>query len=163
MKLSDLKRKTVVGLAGGHKLGTVADVLTDSSYRQVQALRVKPTEGGPDYVVSTDHVQAIGSDVVTVDDRDSLARVDQVPELTRLPSLNSLLGDHVVTERGDVLGTISEVDVDPSSRRIVALQYTSSALAGLLGRQHALEPQDVIGIGPSIVTVKETARPSKAA
>jgi len=164
MKLSELRGKPVIGMAGARKVGVVEDALVDSSHRKIEALIVKAERTGHEYVVSSEHIRAIGPDAVTIDSQDSLQTREQAPGLAGLTSLDSLIHSRIVTQGGQVLGTISEVDIDPTSREVQSFEYDGGALGGLLGRRrHTLDPKDVIGVGHGIVTVTEAARPSQAA
>lgn len=163
MKLSELKGKSVVGVAEARNVGVVEDVLVGPSFNTVEGLVIRVKKRGPEHVISSENVRAIGRDVVTIDSANSLRTLDQAPNLAGLPRLTSALHSRVVTQDGQVLGSISEVEFDPTSRKITSFEYDGRGLAGLLGRRHTLDAKDVISFGPGIVTVTEAARPPKAA
>lgn len=163
MKLSELKGKKVVAVAEATKVGAVYDALLGSSYRNIEALVIRADERGPEYVVLSKSINAIGQDVVTIDSTNSLQDFEQVPDATRFPRVSSLLKSQIVTQSGEVLGEISDFDFDPIAGEIRGLEYRGSSLEGLLGRHHVLDPKSIISFGPGIVTVTDEARPSQAA
>jgi uncharacterized protein YrrD len=163
VKLSELKGRAVIGLTGAHKLGIVDDALVSSSYDRLETLRIRPEGGGPDYLVSMDHVRSIGADAVTVDSQDSVVRADRATDLSRLSSLEAVRNSRVVTEGGDLLGSISEIDFAPDTGHVEAFEYHSGLLGGVMGKHHTVRPEDIIGVGRNIVTVKNAVGQSRAA
>ena len=163
MRFSELKGKSVVSVTGARKLGKVEDALVRSVQDSIAALRVRTEQKGPGYVVADEHIRAIGRDAVTIDSQDSLRMPGEVPNLTGLMSLASIIDSRVVTEGGEVLGTITDVEFDPTIRKVISLEYDGGLLGALLKRRHMLSPKEVISIGGGIVTVSEAARPSRAA
>lgn len=163
MKLSALEGKPVISARSAQKVGTVDDALADSSQWKIVALKIKPLKRGPDRIVSAEHVRAIGRDAVIIDSQDSLLTPEMASGMANLKSLSSLMHCRVITEGGEVLGTVYDLDLDPTSRQLTGILYDGGPLAEMLRRQHVLNPTDVIGSGPGIVTVTEAARPRKAA
>lgn len=163
MRLGEIRGKSVVSLAEARKVGVVDDVLVDARHERIEALRLKSERDGPSYVVSSDDVRGFGPDAVTIDHQDALMSSDRMPGMSGLRSLSAVLNSRVVTEDGRLLGTVSEVDFDPASRRIRRFEFGGEGLEGLLGRKHSLDPEDVVGIGPGLVTVRNEVRPSRAA
>ncbi len=163
MKIGELKGKAVVGIEDARRLGTVDDVFVDPAGWRIAGLRIKPAGGGSDQVVSGENVERIGRDAVTVATTDALRPIDRERDLTGLPSLNAMMNSTVVTEGGEMLGTISGVELDADARKVQAFEYGGGGLANLFGRQHHLEPENIVGIGSRLVTVREAARPSREA
>lgn len=163
MKLSELRGKTVITVAEARKIGSVDDVLVDPSFRRIEAVLVKPGGRQSDYFVATDQLRGIGPDAVTVVSQEAVQDLRQAPDKARLPVAGSVLNSRIVTERGEVLGTISEVLLDPNTYSIQAFEFTTGALGSLFGRQHQLDLRHLVGVGSGVVTVTEAARPSRAA
>lgn len=163
MKISELKGKAVIGMASGQEVGTVAGALVNRSHDALAALVVKGARRTPDRIISIQSIRAIGPDAVTIEHSDLLRPLEQVPELAGLVGLDSVVGNQVLTPEGRILGQISDVNFDPSSYRILSYEYRPSGLKGLLGARHEIPPEDVIGLGQGIVTVKQSPPSSRAA
>ena len=153
MKLSELRGKSVVSVTEAIKLGSVSDALVDSALGAIGALEVAGSGRNDRYLVSMGEVRAIGPDVVTVSGQHALTNRGGGDEGSRV-ALSSILGCRVVAENGTLLGTVSEVDFDPSAGRIEAIEYGGDGLGALLGNRHKLDPGNVIGVGPKVLTVR---------
>ena len=163
MNLRELKGKPVVEMSSARKVGIVGDAFLGPDHQNISALDVRATRRGPEYLVSIDHVWTIDPDRVAIDHLDSLRLLDQTPELAKLTSLDSLLGRGVVTEGGRILGIIDAVEFDPISHQVTVITYTSVPPGGTVGPRQILNPRDIVGTVPDIVTVREVAQPLQAA
>ncbi|HUX88220.1 MAG TPA: PRC-barrel domain-containing protein [Chloroflexota bacterium] len=165
MRLSKLEGKTVIGLTGAQKLGKVDDAFSDSYAGKIVGLKITGLQDGTELVTSIEHVKSIGPDAVIVDSKDSLEAAGAASNVANLISLKSLLNNRVVTEGGQVLGTLYDVEIDPRTHQIVDYHYDGGPLGEIFHRGHILQPKDVIGSGPGLVTVSSSAAtpPTKAA
>ena len=157
MKLSELKGKSVVSVVEAVKLGVVGDAFVDHALGAISALRIDASGRSDQYLVSMDQVRAIGPDVVTVSGQHALMSPSQMGDDGSRVALTSLVGCRVVAEDGRVLGTVAEVDFDPGSGRLDSLEYGGDGLQALLGTRHHLDPRNVIGVGPRVLTVRDVA------
>jgi sporulation protein YlmC with PRC-barrel domain len=163
MKLSELRGKPVVSVAEAVTLGTVDDALVDSTLGTIGALLIASSGGTDRYLVSMDQIRGIGPDVATVSSQHALSSPGQASAPRSRVPLTSIVGSRVVAEDGRVLGTVAEVDFDPSSGRIQALEYGGDGLEGLLSGRHRLDPKRVVRIGPGVLTVMgESSRPPES-
>lgn len=164
MKLSELKGRPVVSLADAQNVGNVGEVLVDRSYLQIQALTVLSKRRDAGLVVSFGAVRGIGPDAITIEDQKSLRAPSQVPEYDTFVRLGDLLHKNVLSEDGQVLGSISEIHFDAHSGRIDRFEYNGKPLAGLLGHvPDSVDATDLVGVGPRSVTVRKREKPTKAA
>src|SRR5947209_20241604 len=131
MKLEDFKTLAVVSIDDGAKLGYVEDLLFDTKDRRVKALRVK--EDGVHALVPLSDVRSIGSDAVTVQSRAVARSAAAENELASLPGVEQLKKLKVVDEAGTYLGTVREVDVDPSDGRIARIEAHERGVLGIGG------------------------------
>ena len=163
MKLKDLKGKAVLSTAEAMKVGVVDDIIIDSTYQHIEALVLKMTDRGPERVVTSKKVISIGEDVVTIDSTSSLQTFDEERDLSRLPSASMMQKSRIVTESGKVLGSISDIEFDPTNGQILHYYYDGGPLAEVLGQRHKLDPRHVIKFGPGFVTVTDDALPTSRA
>jgi uncharacterized protein YrrD len=125
--------REVVSLETANKLGRVADLLVDTLTGQLAGLSVRR----PDNTIalaSVLDVHSIGRDAVVVDLDQSLVLVEASP-LSALPKAKeNLTGVKVMTDRGQHLGSISNVFLCIDKRPTFIYEVRSSFLDALLGR-----------------------------
>jgi sporulation protein YlmC with PRC-barrel domain len=172
VKLSELKGRPVISIADAVRIGNIGDVLVDGKYQQIRGFAIQEQRqerrqeqgGAAGGIVSFDDVRAIGPDAVTVKGPDSSRVLRQPTGTGDLVSLNDLLGKKVLTEDGEVLGSITEVHFDPRSGKVDRFEFDGKPLAEVFGRKPSyVELSDLIGVGPHSVTVHRREDQTKAA
>ncbi len=163
MKLGELKGKQVVAVGQATKVGVVLDVILDASCREIESLVIGGDKSSPDRAVSGQNVTAIGRDVVTIDSTGSLRLFDPATPEANLPRASSILGSHIVTQGGQIIGQISDIDFYPNTRQIVGFEFDGGPIGSIFGRHHLLDPRNIIRVGPGLVTVSDEAKPAQAA
>ncbi|MBI2954704.1 MAG: PRC-barrel domain-containing protein [Chloroflexi bacterium] len=161
MKLNELKGRPVVATDRAQKIGSVQDVILGSTYQNIEALLVKVDHNVPELVIPTNRIHAIGPDAVTVETAESLRTLDQERDYFGLPRGTAVQKSRVMSETGKIIGTISDIEIDPLSGQVLSFIYDGSVLAEVLGQHHRLDPKTVIGFRPGIVTVREVPPPSR--
>jgi len=153
-----LRGMAVVSVQQAEKLGVIDDLYVDLPHHRLGGLLLRGGlfRGGP--TVTWSAVRSVGKDAVTVDDSTVLSDpgADQPTSWVRLTTLRST---KVVTETGDLLGTISGVDIDPESGKV--LHYAvAAAREGLFraGEHSIVSPAAIVGVGAGLLTVG--ARPT---
>ncbi len=147
MKASDLKGRAVVTLNDATKVGHIDDVLFDAAYRRVLGFRVKKGTFGRAEALPRASVSAVGRDAVTAAGPDALNAEDRFAELAEAAALSQARGTKVVTEGGDFLGTIAEVDVDDEARAVTAYTLSASLLKRIQHHEPAIEADEVLRLG----------------
>jgi sporulation protein YlmC with PRC-barrel domain len=149
MRFSQAKGHKVVASSTATTVGKVSELLVDPVTRSVVAVRLKKSEHG-DYLRWADMV-AFGSDAVTVTDDSSLG--DGGPTVRALAGkTHRVLGKRVLTDGGDELGTVDDVEFDADTGTLTSLLLGSAGKGG--------DPSDVaasrlLGIGSYAVVVRE--------
>src|SRR5258708_26720474 len=113
MRARTLMGRAVVAISDARKIGAVDDVLLDAGGRDVLAFRVR--SGGPlshGAALARDQVAAVGPDAIMVPAPTALNEFKRLPALADAVRLDKLRGTRVVTEGGELLGTVSDLDVD---------------------------------------------------
>lgn len=127
MLLTQVVGRKVVSTRSAETVGQVADLVIDPQSRGVVAVTLKKTAGG-DTVFWSD-ITAFGADAVTLADADLIKRANDV--VKELSSKNRrLLGKRVLTDSGEDLGTLSDIDFDPSSGVLQTLNLATGVVAG---------------------------------
>jgi len=153
MKTDKLKGIAVVSLAEGTKLGQVDAPLFDSSSLQLRAFQVKGD--GQTFVVPLDLVRSIGADAVTVES----SQVTQTPskggEFGNLVELSALKSLKVVDAAGTYLGTLHDLELDPTTGQALRIVVHKGGMLGLGGETTTIEVAGIRGVGADLITVAE--------
>ncbi len=155
MHASELKGRSVVVLANAEKVGQVEDVLFDARFRQVLGFRVK--EGGllsKTVALPRDSVTAIGADALTVPSPDMINEEERFPQLAGAATLSQVTGTKVVTESGQLLGTIGQLDVDADARTVTAYVLSASLAERVMRHQEeVVQAGEVVRLGEGGIMV----------
>ena len=159
MQASDLKGRAVVALSNAEKIGQVADVLFDAPFRAVLGFRVK--KGGllgQTEALPRDSVTSIGVDALTVPSPDVINDEDRFAELAHAATLNQVERTKVVTEGGELLGTIAHLEIDEDARRVTSYALASSLLNRVLRHEDELiKADEVLRLGEGGIMVVANA------
>lgn len=153
MDVEELDGRAVVSIQQAEKLGAIEDVLVNVQQHRVEGLQLKGTllHGGP--AVNWSRVRTVGVDAVMVDDNEAASSLSEADQ-AQLKRLHSLRGMRVVSDAGELIGTISSVDVDEGSGKIVCY-LVDLGNGGLLHQSARLQvpPAAIQGVGKDIMTV----------
>ena len=112
--------RAVVTISDAGKVGTVDDVLLDPAGREVIGFRVKRARFSHGTAVVREHVTAMGPEAIMVPDPTVLNDIKRLPALADAIPLGELRGSRAVTEGGELLGKVSDLEVDAQARHVVA-------------------------------------------
>ena len=159
MRADELTGRGVLDLANAEKIGQVEDVLFDAQFRRVLGFRVK--RGGlfgKAQALLRDSVTSIGAAALTVQSPDAINDEDRFADLARASTLSQVERTQVVTDTGEVLGTIAHLEIDDDAREVTAYVLASSFRDRLL--RHATESvkaDEVLRLGEGGVMVVSNA------
>ena len=132
MLFSEVHGRKVVSTANAETVGKVDDFVVDPASRSVVALRLKKTDSGD--TLTWAGLTAVGADAVTVADASVITAADgRVAEL--LGKDHRAVGKRVLSDLGDELGKVSDVDFDPANGAITTIRVGERDVPGsaLLG------------------------------
>ena len=147
MKAKDLKGFAVVSLKEGNKVGTVEDLLFDARFRTLLGFRLKHDAQYATPVILRSNVSAIGHDAITVSNLDDVMDLAQHPELQTAIPLAQISSTKVVSDKGDVLGTIDDIEIDDDAQTAQAYLLSMSLLERLGQQHHKILVDRVIQVG----------------
>ena len=157
MDIDQLRGMAVVSVQQAEKLGTIDDVLIDLEQHRIGGLLLHGGlfRGGP--VVGWASVSTIGHDAVMVDNTNvtGTATDGDVAGLTRMSALR---GMKVVTDAGELAGTIDGADIDPATGQIT--RYVVAAPSGGFfhrAPRFLLPPASIAAVGVDLMTVDAKA------
>lgn len=146
VNLNDLKKKPVVSMADGTKIGEVGDLVVDTSRWAIGDLYVdgKPGRG----LLPFSSIKGIGPDAVTIEQSSVVAFNAKATGLC----FDDLKGLHVVDGTGTVRGEVNEITYDASGA-IESFQVKQGGVFGIGAHHLTVTPADIRGVGDKILTV----------
>lgn len=139
---SEVSGRKLVSTETAESVGKIADFVVDPSLPGVVALTVakSPNSGS---TLPWANVRAIGPDAVTVASPEAIIVPDE--RITELADKShTLVGKRVLSTAGVALGTLRDVDFDPTSGRLALLLLDSENVEG----------DRILGVGSYAVVVK---------
>ena len=151
MKASALKDMPVVSMADGTQVGKVADVLLDAASLHIVALLLSASGG--QVLLPFGSIRSIGSDAVTIESAGATQGLTgrAAPEGTH--SLSDVTGLAVVNSKGSLLGSVNELEIEPTDGRLIELRVHRGGVLGLGGTTTSVPASVIRGIGAKLVTV----------
>lgn len=147
MRFSESRKRQVVGTSDASQVGRLRHFVVSPSNRTVTALVLDKTPGD-EVLVDWSELQAFGRDAITVTSAESFRAPHGQDEEQAIKGKLDVLGKPVLTERGDGLGELEDVDFDAETGEITALQTSREEVRG-----HRL-----IGVGSYAVVVSAPER-----
>ena len=143
MRFSQVRGHSVVSTSDARTVGRVGELVVDPGSRRVVALALSKTDGNVD-TLTYDALTAIGADAVTVPSAAALSVAEgRLAELR--DKRHGVLGKRVLSQRGDELGSVQDVEFDPADGRVGAL---------LLADGSSLDGERLHGVGSYAVVVR---------
>ena len=145
MRVTEVHGRKVVNLEDAETLGRVDRYVVDPSKRAVVALRLSKVKGDACFLSWTD-LHAFGADAVTVSKASCLRPAADEAEERAASNELQVIGKLVLTQSGTALGKDVDVEVDPGSGTIVALD---------LGEAGTVAGDRIIGLGSYALIVSD--------
>lgn len=146
MTLADLKRKPVVSMADGTKIGEVEDLVIDTGSWTVRELSVAGKSGKG--LLALSHLKNIGPDAVTIERPDLMGWNVTSPGLA-FEAVKKLI---VVDGSGTVIGHVHDMTYEASGG-IHEFEVHHGGVLGLGVKITRFTPADVRGVGDKLITV----------
>lgn len=155
------KSQEIIGLP-------VFSILDGKKIGQVKDLVINPEEGKVDFILVSNRnwyvgarvlaykfVMGIGEHAVTTESENLLTTINETANANNLLERNiELKGNRVLTNKGNLIGVISEYAVDEENGKISCLEYRSALDESKIEN---IEAQQVITYGVDVVVIKEHA------
>lgn len=146
MNLADLKRKPVVSMEDGKKIGEIDDLVLDPAAWRIKDLYVTSREGRG--LLSFVAVKNFGPDAVTVDRATDVAWGAHSSDLC-FEAMRKLI---VVDGSGTNIGHIVDMRFEPSGA-VESFEVHQGGVLGLGVHVRQVTPMEIRGIGDRLVTV----------
>ena len=159
MRASELKGRAVVSVSNAEKIGEVEEILFDAEFRHVLGFRVK--RGGlfgKAQALLRDSVDSIGAAALTVQSPDVVNDEERFAPLAHTATSGQVERTQVMTESGELLGTITHLEIDADARKVTEYTLGSSWQDRVLRHDpEAVKADEVLRLGEGGVMVVSNA------
>ena len=153
------KSQEIIGLP-------VFSVVDGKKIGQVKDLVINPEEGKLDFILVSNGswyvgarvlpykaVMGIGEHAVTTESQNQLSNIGDNSSASTLLQRNiEIKGNRVLTNKGNLIGVISEYEVDENTGKIVRLEYKTAQDET---KTDVIEATDVLTYGADVIVVRE--------
>ncbi len=153
------KSQEIIGLP-------VFSILDGKKIGQVKDLVINPEEGKLDFILVSNGswyvgarvlpykaVMGIGEHAVTTESENLLSNIGDTSSASNLLQRNIVIkGNRVLTDKGNLIGVVSEYEVDEISGKIVRLEYKTAVDES---KTDIVEAADVLTYGADVIVVRE--------
>jgi sporulation protein YlmC with PRC-barrel domain len=128
MRYSEAKNRKVMSTTGAITVGKLRDVIVDPRNAHVVAVTLKKTEG-PGDTLTWNNLKSFGRDAITVESANLITVAEG--ELAVLSDKHHrLVGKLVLSEAGDELGKVKDIEFDPESGAVREIITSTEEIAG---------------------------------
>jgi uncharacterized protein YrrD len=156
-KWSDLKGLAAVAIDSGKKEGTIDDFYFDPQTNRVQAFLIK-TGLFSHHVLMSSTITAVGIDALTFADASLLIKAESNPELAALPFGSVLLSYRVLSEGGDLVGTIGNIYMNttlPTQLSVSAFELAGGLREHISGQYPNFSSSHVLRYGQDVIVIPD--------
>ena len=157
IRANELKGRAVVTLSDATKVGYVDDVLFDAHYREVLGFRVKQGAFSRAEALPRTSVTSLGADAITISSPDAINSIDRFANMAGSLTLSQAHGTKVVTEGGELLGAIQELELDDSAEHVLVYVLDAPLLDRMRHREPRIEASQVLRFGESGILIVANA------
>ena len=157
MKASELKRRPVVSLADGTRVGEVEDIILECATLRLAGLLIETPNGQS--AIRFESIKSIGEHAVTLEQGSSALEEPDRVRADGLRTFAQLRGLRVMNADGSALGELRDVDVAPDVGRVAAIEVHRGGLFGVGGSSQTIAAAQVRAIGPDFVTADTPSAP----
>lgn len=144
----------VFSIVDGRKLGQVKDLV------------INPEEGKVDFILVSNGswyvgarvlpfkaVMGVGEHAVTTESENQLATINDTSSANSLLQRNiEVKGNRVLTNRGNLVGVVSEYEIDEDTGKLVRLEYKTATDESKI---EIVEAENVLTFGTDVIVIKE--------
>jgi sporulation protein YlmC with PRC-barrel domain len=128
MRFSEAKNRKVISTTGATTVGRLNEFVLDPRTAHVVAVKLKKAAGKGD-TLTWNHMKSFGQDAIIVESADMIS----VPEgdlATLSDKRHRVLGKRILTDRGEAVGRVKDVEFDPDSGQVRAVITDNEEIDG---------------------------------
>lgn len=149
----------IMTLETGRKLGNVKDIIFDPVAGRLEALTIESNGffGPKRWFLLTENIRSIGEDAIMVDTGRALRNSDNARREADIVDLNNTLaGKTVVTENGDILGSVSDVYIDADTGKALRYEVSGGAVSDVGSGRRVFPVPEALVVGPDALVVPDS-------
>ncbi|HSN74423.1 MAG TPA: PRC-barrel domain-containing protein [Anaerolineae bacterium] len=153
-----MKGLPVITMAEGKQIGKIDDLIVDPERKVVGWLRLHSGGmlGGERLWVSTEAVHGVGEDAVTINaEADARAPADAPDALALVKAKRGVIGNTVITEKGERVGEVRDYEFDPDTFALTSLSVPPGM--NVVGEILMIPGDKVLTIGKDMIVVAADA------
>jgi uncharacterized protein YrrD len=153
-----VKGLPVITMAEGKQIGKIDDLIVDPERKAVSWLRLHSGGmlGGERLWVSTEAVHGVGEDAVTINaEADARAPADAPDALALVKAKRGVIGNTVITEKGERVGEVRDYEFDPDTFALTSLSVPPGM--NVVGEILMIPGDKVLTIGKDMIVVAADA------
>lgn len=151
----------VISLSDGEELGKVKGIIIDSETISLAALVLDYRKGflKEPRLIHFDQITSFGDYAITIKNPSACERIGSRPQLNPLVRQPvQILGAKVLSEDGNLLGTVEEFTFEPTTGKISSLELTDNLLSTLFKGKSYLDGNTITALGKSTIIVQKGAQ-----
>ncbi|GAB4273144.1 PRC-barrel domain-containing protein [Thermincola ferriacetica] len=149
--------KQVITLQG-EDLGSVVRVVVNPETATVAGFTLNAKgwfKGEKAFAFSS--VKAIGNYAITLEKKDLVDSLNNLPSLEKLSSDFNIYNTRVITPSGDLLGTVEDFSFDADSGKIESFLLSGGVIRNLMQGKALIPVSAITKIGPDVIIAKDNA------
>ncbi|KNZ70953.1 PRC-barrel domain-containing protein [Thermincola ferriacetica] len=157
IRTQEIIGKQVITLQG-EDLGAVARVLVDPETAMVAGFTLNTKgwfKGEKAFAFSS--VKAIGNYAITLEKKDLVDSLNNLPSLEKLSSDFNIYNTRVITPSGELLGTVEDFGFDADSGKIESFLLSGGVIRNLMQGKALIPVSAITKIGPDVIIAKNNA------
>jgi uncharacterized protein YrrD len=154
---SDIKGLAVVAIDTGVKAGSLEDFYFDPQHNSVYALLIKTSLFGH-RALPTSVINAIGVNAVTFASAEQLIKENSDEIIAKMPLGSTILSYRVLSEGGEVIGTIGNIILDistPTALKVVSFELAAGIRARISGHYPSFDANQVGRYGGDVIVIPD--------
>lgn len=128
MRFSEAKNRKIISTSGANTVGRLNEFIVDPRTAHVVALKLKKAQGKGN-TLSWNHLKSFGQDAIIVESADMI-RPAEGDLATLCDKRRRVLGKRILTERGEQVGKVRDVEFDPDSGQVRAIITENGEIEG---------------------------------
>jgi uncharacterized protein YrrD len=128
VRFGEVGHRPIVSIDSASTVAEVDGFLVDPVAKRVGGLQLRKSKGGA--FVAWEDLHAFGAEAVTIDSVGLLREPNDEEKASAAKGAFGLIGGRVLTTGGRDLGTVSDVEFDPESGRLVTIVLAGEGVGG---------------------------------
>lgn len=156
VSVSSLINRSIISIATGRRMGTVAQVIVDPGHMKMLFLKVATQKSSQKLYLPANEVREMSHNHVVINSEESLAEADELVRYQKeLSDPVLLLGYRVITTSGKRLGSCEDYVIEAETHRLIKLYVQANLWQRLLVNHFIIDIADLVRIENRRIIVRD--------